>query len=160
MRAWSAHSCGLFCSEIDRPPQRGRRILGPKVSIGRDNGKAAQQKSIEAPEQTKDRSDRFIYQGLRYPRRRHAVRSARIPGSPKIRSKRAHCTRQLEFMSSPAPRYASYCCDQYATNPSRPPGLGWVPWCGGPLPAGIGGRAMSSVSVLIPCYKYGHFLED
>src|SRR5215470_6327097 len=25
---------------------------------------------------------------------------------------------------------------------------------------GAGGRTMSSVSVVIPCYKYGHFLED
>src|SRR5712692_1156210 len=38
------------------------------------------------------------------------------------------------------------------------------PWrwlrCHGPLPARAGERAMTSVSVVIPCYKYGHFLEE
>src|SRR5260370_37680329 len=42
--------------------------------------------------------------------------------------------------------------------------LSAVPWrwlrCHGPLPARAGERAMTSVSVVIPCYKYGHFLEE
>jgi hypothetical protein len=56
----------------------------------RQRQKAAREKSIEAPRQTKGFGDRFIYQGLRYPRRRPAVWPGGMPGSPKIKLKKAH----------------------------------------------------------------------
>src|SRR5262249_46634377 len=101
----------------------------------------------------------------------HGGRRGRGGGRGSRRSRRVTCSRPTpsadgapsptrEFMLSSVRCYASYCYDHYATCPPRSPGPWPCPCCGGPLRAGTGGRTMSSVSVVIPCYKYGHFLED